>query len=792
MNNNTTPSTSTSTTTMHPDLEMERAQATFDVERITNFLDGAKGGIGGNTHSGTANGNWGRQTARRRQIERLIRTDPSGVFDNTLNAYLPRQERHVRALAKAVRMMEVGRQIGAMPTAHGDTDGHGHGDDEDEDDTDTSTTANADFGTLVAAVADDLPLALHWIMFVPNIVSLCDAQQQKLWLPQCLDFKMIGCYAQTELGHGSNIRALETTATFQTHAQSGLEGGAWIIHTPTLTATKFWPGTLGRTANHAMVIARLIDGRGEDRGIHNFLVPLRSMTDHTPLEGVKVGDIGPKIGYNNMDNGFASFDQVVIPRRHMAMRFATVDESGVYQKIKVAPAASRIAYITMMQVRAHIINEAGKNLSMACCIVIRYSAVRRQGYDASDSSGKREVQILEYTQQQHRILPLLAASYCFFFTGRKVLQNLMHMERQLVNGNDGNGNSNHKGVTKEQVADMHASTSCLKSFSTTVAADGIEECRKACGGHGFLVASGLPELLGTYLQNPTVEGDNHMLPQQTVRVLLKLVQAVVSQDEVQIAAYNACGESGYLVPALQQLIAAGGAATPNATTPATGDLDLNFCLNAFQTRTARLLFGVSQQLQDNIASGKTMQESWNDGLIQFARVARSHSMAIILKDTITSLAEEEAKGISTNSASGSCLSCREIAVLLDLALLFGLYWMEKDMGDFLETGILCHSMAPRVRAAVLQQLKVVRPNAVPLVDARDFSDFRLKSALGRYDGHVYPALFETSLKEGLNATEPGPGYQDHLRRLIVDGVGAAPPKSSRHETKGVSGTVSRL
>jgi acyl-CoA oxidase len=91
--------------------------------------------------------------------------------------------------------------------------------------------------------------ALHWVMFQPNIVSLCDEEQQARWLPLCRDWRMIGCYAQTELGHGSNIRALETTATFLPESKGGAKGGLWIINSPTLTSGIFWPGTLGRTAN---------------------------------------------------------------------------------------------------------------------------------------------------------------------------------------------------------------------------------------------------------------------------------------------------------------------------------------------------------------------------------------------------------------------------------------------------------------------------------------------------------------------------------------------------------------
>jgi acyl-CoA oxidase len=115
----------------------------------------------------------------------------------------------------------------------------------------------------------------------------------------------------------------------------------------------------------------------------------------------------------------------------------------------------------------------------------------------------------------------------------KVLQRLKDIELRLV--------SNGK-VSKTEVADIHASTSSLKSFTTTVTADGIEDCRKACGGHGFLMCSGLPELLTTYLQSPTVEGDNQMLPQQVAKVLLKLVEAASSG--VDLSAYENC-DRGY-------------------------------------------------------------------------------------------------------------------------------------------------------------------------------------------------------------------------------------------------------
>mmetsp|Transcript_51553 Transcript_51553/g.148733 ORF Transcript_51553/g.148733 Transcript_51553/m.148733 type:complete len:707 (-) Transcript_51553:54-2174(-) len=705
---------------VNADLQRERNRATFDPEKLTNLLDGGA-----------------QRTERRRFIEQVFERDPTGVFDNSDNNYLHRTDRHIRATAKHVRMVEICRKLGIG------------------DECDGMIIDSEDFPLVLDAIADDLPTALHWVMFVPNIVSLCDEEQQKEWLPLCRDWKMIGCYAQTEVGHGSNVRGLETTATFVPESKSGVKGGSFVIHSPTLTSGKFWPGTLGRTANHAMVIARLIDGEGVDRGVHNFLVPLRSMEDHTLLPGVKTGDIGPKIGYNNMDNGFAYFDNVTIPRRNMAMRFATVDEQGKYSKKRVSAAASKVAYITMMQVRAMIVIGSAKALAVGTTINVRYSAVRKQGYS---EDGKTEVQILDYKQQQHRIFPLLAASYCFFFTGRNLWKKLKSIEERLIK---------NKPVTKVEVTDIHASSSALKSFTTTVAADGIEECRKACGGHGFLACSGLPELINSYLQSPTVEGDNHMLPQQVIKVLLKLLQAVQSNSGVE--AYKTCDSYG-LVPSLEAILH-GGHETCKAVDQ--GSLsDLSTLLLAFRHRAARLLAVVGQQINEDVMNGKPMQTAWNNALVAMAKASRAYSLFLVLRDFQQGIQEEGRNVLGPN----------EVDVLTDLAKLFGLYWMEKEIGDFLEDGYLSAKQAKWIAASDLEALDKVRPNAVALVDARDISDFRLKSALGRYDGDVYPYIMRAAEKDPLNAVDPGPAYDPELRRLIHGGAGAYP----------YSGTASRL
>ena len=71
------------------------------------------------------------------------------------------------------------------------------------------------------------------------------------------------------MGHGSDVASLETTATLDKNTDQ------FIINTPTMTSTKWWPGDMGRFANYALVMARLvIDDEGEknEYGVMPFLV----------------------------------------------------------------------------------------------------------------------------------------------------------------------------------------------------------------------------------------------------------------------------------------------------------------------------------------------------------------------------------------------------------------------------------------------------------------------------------------------------------------------------------------
>ncbi|CAL5432548.1 unnamed protein product [Camellia sinensis] len=267
-------------------------------------------------------------------------------------------------------------------------------------------------------------------------------EQQQKWLPLAYKMQIIGCYAQTELGHGSNVQGLETTATFDPQADE------FIIHSPTLTSSKWWPGGLGKVSTHAVVYAHLITD-GQDHGVHGFIVQLRSLEDHSPLPGITVGDIGMKFGngaYNSMDNGVLRFDHVHIPRDQMLMR---VTREGKYMQSNIP---RQLVYGTKVYVRQTIVADASCALSRAICIATRYSAVRRQ---FGSQNGGPETQVIDYKTQQSRLFPLLASAYAFRFVGEWLKWLYMDVTQKLQ-AND-----------FSTLLEAHACTAGLKSLTTS-------------------------------------------------------------------------------------------------------------------------------------------------------------------------------------------------------------------------------------------------------------------------------------------------------------------------------------
>lgn len=127
--------------------------------------------------------------------------------------------------------------------------------------------------------------------------------------------------------------------------------------------------------------------------------------------------------------------------------------------------------------------------------------------------------VLDYPTVQIRILPLLATAFALHYTGLSMRSIYQDTRKDVERGDF------------RSLAHMHSMSSGLKSLCTMLAADGVETCRRAMGGHGFGGGSGLIQLNNDYLSKPTVEGDNWMITQQVAAYLIKKMTAAANSPD---------------------------------------------------------------------------------------------------------------------------------------------------------------------------------------------------------------------------------------------------------------------
>ncbi|XP_030693589.1 peroxisomal acyl-coenzyme A oxidase 1 isoform X1 [Globicephala melas] len=657
---------------MNQDLQKERAAASFNPELLTHVLDGSP-----------------ENTRRRREIENLILKDPDFQHED-LN-FLSRSQRYEVAVRKSATMVEKMRKFNIADPAE-----------------------IMWFKNLVHR-GQSGPLDLHLGMFLPTLLHQATEEQQERFFVPTWNLEIIGTYAQTEMGHGTHLRGLETTATYDPETQE------FILNSPTVTSIKWWPGGLGKTSNHAIVLAQLIT-QGKCYGLHAFIVPIRELGTHKPLPGITVGDIGPKFGYDEMDNGYLKMDNYRIPRENMLMKHAQVKPDGTYVK----PLSNKLTYGTMVFIRSFLVGESARCLSKACTIAIRYSAVRHQ---SEIKPGEPEPQILDYQTQQYKLFPLLATAYAFQFVGAYMKETYHRINEDISQGD------------LSELPELHALTAGLKAFTSWTTNTGIEACRMACGGHGYSHCSGLPNIYVNFTPTCTFEGENTVMMLQTARFLMKSYDQVHSGKLV-------CGMVSYLNDLPSQHI------QPQqvAVWPTVVDINSPDSLTeAYKLRAARLVEIAAKNLQAEVIHRKSKEVAWNLTSVDLVQASEAHCHYVAVKLFSEKLLQIQEKSIQ--------------AVLRNLCLLYCLYGISRNAGDFLQGSIMTESQITQVNERVKELLTVIRPDAVALVDAFDFQDVTLGSVLGRYDGNVYENLFEWAKKSPLNNTEVHESYYKHLKSL---------------------------
>jgi acyl-CoA oxidase len=503
-----------------------------------------------------------------------------------------------------------------------------------------------------------------------SIQSLGTEKHYSKYLKDIGSLQLPGCFAMTETNHGSNVKGMETTATYNHKNQT------FTIHTPHEKAQKEYIGNAALHGQMATVFAKLIIGE-TDYGVNAFIVPLRD-TNSKILTGITIGDCGLKMGLNGVDNGTIRFENVVIPKENMLDRFASINENGEFES--PIPSDNRRFFTmlgTLVGGRIGIPRSALAAAKSGLTIAIKYSDQRRQ----FGPEGGSEVPILNYRIHQRRLLPLLAKTYAIHFA-------LQYVTNRFID------------KSESEMQEIEALAAGMKAYSTWSTTAVLQECREAIGGKGYLSENRIDALKNDTEIYTTFEGDNTVLMQLVAKNRL-------SEFRKSFGKMDAMGMINYVYENAKTAISE----KNPIVTRKTDDshlIDEEFHLHAFQYREKTTLASAAKRIKKLIDSGLDPYDAFNIVQHQMIDVAQAYLERVVLEQFQESIQAIEDK----NSKEA----------MLKLYQLYALSQIEKNKGWYLEDGYMEAVKTKAIRKMVNQLCWEIRPDAVSLVKAFDIPD----------------------------------------------------------------------
>ena len=547
---------------------------------------------------------------------------------------------------------------------------------------------NGDVGAAVTQIEmlamSDLSLmvkaGVQWGLFGGAIENLGTERHHKAYVRRIIDLDLLGCFAMTETGHGSDVQSLETTATYDPATQE------FVIHSPTPTSRKDYIGGAAETARVAAVFAQLITG-GECHGVHCLVVPIRD-EDGNDLPGVTTSDCQYKGGLPGVDNGRIMFDQVRVPRENLLNKYADVAPDGGYSSPIENPNRRFFTMLgTLIRGRVTVGGSAAAAARVALDIAVRYGLQRRQ-FSGPDDGG--EVVIMDYLVHQRRLLPLVARSYALQFAQNELVARLHDL--QTADSPDA-----------EEQRELESRAAGLKAANTWHASTAIQEAREACGGAGYLAENRLIALRADTDVFTTFEGDNHVLTQLVAKELLTAyaddIRGMSPVEWVRFAA-NFAGDRVLKRTAAETIMQT--ILDTRQDNEEEGSLfNRGTQVKMFEDRESYLLSSVARRLQ---GKSKEMSafDAFNAVQDHVLHTAKAHIDRIVLEAFVAGIdacEEEEAR--------------RVLEMVCDL---YALSVIEDDKAWFIEHRFLSTERAKAVTRGINERCRTLRPHAQDLVD----------------------------------------------------------------------------
>ncbi len=502
-------------------------------------------------------------------------------------------------------------------------------------------------------------------LFAGSIANLGTEDQHDRWLKAAGSGELQGCFAMTETGHGSNVRGLETTISYDTSA------GTLEVHTPHWGAGKEYIGN-ALDARLATVFGQLLVD-GVSQGVHAAVVPMRNAAGEL-LPGITVEDSGYKMGLNGVDNGRIWFDHVTVPRENLLDKFGGIDAGGEYHSPIENPDRRFFTMLGTLVGGRVCVPRAGLSAAKAgLAIAINYGLRRRQ---FAAGPMLPETLLLDYPSHQRRLLPVLAKAYAL--DAALDWLNECYAER-----------------TPDTMRELESQAAGLKAYATWYTTETLQVCREACGGKGYLLDNRIGQRKGDTEIYTTFEGDNTVLCYLVARALLTKFQQSFNED----------GAFGILRFAASRVTSQFTDLNPVAVRNTDSEhlRSKDFLSTAFRFREERMVYSVAQRIRRKIKGGMSSAEAFVEIQTQLKDLALAYVERLTFDkfcESIATQSDSELKGVQKLLSS-----------------LYGLHAIERDKGWFFEYDFLSPAKSKAIRREVEVLCAELRPHAASLVDA---------------------------------------------------------------------------
>ncbi|QAY73044.1 acyl-CoA dehydrogenase [Agromyces protaetiae] len=548
---------------------------------------------------------------------------------------------------------------------------------------------------VVADPSLQIKAGVQWGLFGSAVLQLGTKRNHDEFLPGILSLEVPGAFAMTEIGHGSDVASIGTTATYDPETEE------FVIHTPFRGAWKEFLGNAGLHGKAATVFAQLITN-GVNHGVHCFYVPIRDENGEF-LPGVGGVDDGLKGGLNGIDNGRLHFTNVRIPRTNLLNRYGDVAVDGSYTSEISSPGRRFFTMLgALVQGRVSLDGASTAAAAMALTIAITYGNQRRQFTAGSDTD---EEVLLDYGRHQRRLLPRLATVYAQTFAHDEFLVKF-------------DGVFSGTKDTEQEREDLETMAAALKPLSTWAALDILQEAREACGGAGFIAENrlvGLRQDLDIYV---TFEGDNNVLLQLVAKRLLtdysrqfaKAGPGAMARYVVSSTADRAYHGTG--LRRLGQTIADFGSTARSVSELRETETQHEMLTDRVEAMIAEIAGRLNSARKLPKAEAAAVFNRNQNALIE---AARAHAELLQWEAFTRGLEQIEDEGTKQ--------------VVTWVRDLFGLGLIEKHLEWYLIHGRLSPQRAQAVTAYIDRLIERLRPHAQDLVDAFGYTPEHLRSTI---------------------------------------------------------------